>query len=88
MTSLLLARQFTFCGSQRERLNLALQQGQDISATLLNYRRDGSMFWNNIHLANLHATTSDGDEEPYLIVGLHTEVGADAIALICSQAHP
>ena len=59
---------------QRERLNNALQQGQDITTTLLNYRKDGSMFWNNLCLTNLSTTLFGGEAAPYLIIGLHTEV--------------
>ena len=50
------------------------QQGQDISATMLNYRKDGSTFWNNVHFANLSTVLHDGELAPYIIVGLHTEV--------------
>lgn len=31
------------------------------------------MFWNCLHLANLHSHV-DGEEVPHLIVGLHSEV--------------
>jgi hypothetical protein len=60
--------------SQRERLNAALQCGQDISSTLLNYRKDGSTFWNSIHLANVSTMLPTGELAPYLIIGLHAEV--------------
>jgi len=70
------------CGQQtsiieREKLNNALQSGQDASTTMLNYRRNGSTWWNELNLINLHTTSHDGTTAPDIIVGLHTEYSGE-----------
>lgn len=37
----------------------ALQDGRDVRVTLRNYRRDGSLFWNDLHLTPLRSPSGD-----------------------------
>lgn len=52
------------------KIKKALVEGRDISAILLNYRKDGKCFWNQLKLAHL----KDQSGRTFLIVGIQTKV--------------
>jgi PAS domain-containing protein len=49
---------------------MALDEGRDVTALFLNYRKDGKPFWNQVHLAHL----KDQSGRTFLIVGIQTKV--------------
>lgn len=53
-----------------QKLNKAITEGKCVSAKLLNYRRDGSTFWNQVQLG--HVLDVCGKTE--LIIGVHSKV--------------
>jgi diguanylate cyclase (GGDEF)-like protein len=53
------------------RVRAALQEGNGVHATMRNYRRDGSMFWNELTLSPLRAP--DGKVTHF--AGFHREMG-------------
>eukprot|EP01040_Poterioochromonas_malhamensis_P014526 gene14526-16083_t len=57
---------------QREvaKMKDAIIDGRDITVVLLNYRKDGKTFWNQIQLAHL----KDQSGKTFLIVGIQTKV--------------
>jgi len=67
---------------QRAKLNEALQQGHNISTTLLNYRKDESTYWNKMQLYHINSRDEPQDSggqrqdsgRPFLIIGIHNEV--------------
>lgn len=50
----------------------AIIDGRDITVVLLNYRKDGKTFWNQIQLAHL----KDQSGKTFLIVGIQTKVSS------------
>lgn len=57
---------------QREivRMKRALEEGRDVTAVLLNYRKDGRPFWNQVKLAHLKDQTG----RTFLVVGIQTKL--------------
>lgn len=53
-----------------DRLRHAVSRGEDVSVTLLNYRADGTTFWNQLFIASLR----DINERVVNYVGVQTEV--------------
>jgi len=56
--------------AEAAKLRLGIEQGKEASATLLNYRKDGSTFWNYIQVAPM----VDHKGNTALIVGVQCEV--------------
>ncbi len=52
------------------RLREGLERGEDVSATLLNYRKDGTAFWNQLAMSPVY----DGDGALTHFVGVQTDV--------------
>merc|ERR1711991_704284 len=52
------------------RISEAISQGNEINIPLLNYRKDGSSFWNNLHLTPLKSQVG----EVLLYVGIQIEI--------------
>jgi PAS domain S-box-containing protein len=53
-----------------EAMSRAVTEGKDISITLLNYRKDGTTFWNDLQLAHI----KDNAGRTIFIVGIQKEV--------------
>jgi len=60
----------------RAEMRAALEAGRDVTVTLLNYRKDGTTFWNQVSISPIHGP--DGDLTHY--VGIQTDVTARVIA--------
>lgn len=55
-------------------MRVALRLGRPIVVTLQNYRRDGSMFWNEVRLAPLRESADAGSQSRYFL-GFQRDVG-------------
>lgn len=55
-----------------QRIRTALREGRDITSVLLNYRKDGTVFWNQVKLAHLKDQTG----RTFLLVGIQTKLKA------------
>lgn len=72
-----------------DRLRRSISKGEDVSVTLLNYRADGTTFWNQLFIASLR----DINERVVNFVGVQTQVpgptpNADALAKGGGIQHP
>jgi PAS domain S-box-containing protein len=56
--------------TETARIRRALESGRDIIAVLLNYKKDGTKFWNQIQMAHM----KDINEAPSLILGIQSQV--------------
>ncbi|MCW2714121.1 MAG: putative light sensor protein [Frankiales bacterium] len=65
------------------RLGEALSRGEHCTGTLLNYRKDGTPFWNELSLSPVH------DESGVLVqhVGIQTDVTAKVLAEQAAEEH-
>jgi hypothetical protein len=53
-----------------ERIRVALEKGEEVEATLLNYRKDMSTFMNHLKVAPIEGV----DKRPILFVGVQRHV--------------
>jgi PAS domain S-box-containing protein len=60
----------------RAAMRAALEAGQDVTVTVLNYRKDGTSFWNQVAMSPIHGP--DGELTHY--VGIQTDVTARVLA--------
>lgn len=60
-----------------QKLGKAIKDGTDVSVCILNYRVDGSTFWNQVHVAPLH----NGVGEIVNFVGVQCEVSQEIATL-------
>ena len=60
------------------RISEAISQGDEINIPLLNYRKDGSSFWNNLHLTPLKSQVG----EVLLYVGIQIEITEEKAAVM------
>jgi PAS domain S-box-containing protein len=58
------------------RMRTALEAGEDVTVTVLNYRRDGTSFWNQVAISPIHGP----DGELTHFVGIQTDVTARVMA--------
>jgi len=63
------------------RIKAAIKAGDECNVALLNYRKNGSKFWNSIHLSPMKA----GNGEVLLYVGIQVEITAEKAAQINSK---
>jgi PAS domain S-box-containing protein len=61
------------------RLKKAVSEGKDVVSVLLNYRKDGTTFWNQVKLAHLKDETG----KTFLIVGIQTKVSKFDFLSLC-----
>lgn len=64
-----------------EKIRQAIARGEDTSVCLLNYRRDGSTFWNQFFVAGLR----DGDGNTVNYVGVQSKVSEEYALLVVEQ---
>lgn len=68
-------------GSQRDQPNLeelraAINEARPITTVLRNYRKDGSLFWNELTISPVH----DGDGQLIAFIGIQNDVSARKLA--------
>ena len=63
------------------RIKAAIKAGDECNVALLNYRKNGSKFWNSIHLSPMKA----GNGEVLLYVGIQVEITAEKAVQINSK---
>src|SRR5690242_15885969 len=56
-----------------ERMSLAMRRGEAVSVEILNYRKDGTPFWNALHVSPVR----DGDGELRYFFGSQHDVSAE-----------
>ncbi len=55
---------------ERERLKAAITEGEDCRVVLRNYRRDGTLFWNELYISPIHDTSGTLTH----FVGIQTDI--------------